>query len=155
MELKQTQKILLINFWFVLVVAFLLVVLYEAEILEPTDLARDRNLIFFLQVVMEFLTIAVIPVSLKLFSWKKIHEKLVRGKGASLLSWGTARINMLCLPMLVNVFLYYQTMSPSFGYMGIILFLCLFFVYPSMGRCYQETEGEPEMKEDFNNNVGD
>lgn len=142
MDLKQTQKILMINFWFVLVVTFLLVVLYELEFLEPTDLARDRNLVFFLQVVMEFLTIAVIPVSLKLFSWKKIRQKLVEGKGSALLPWGTARINMLCLPMLINVFLYYQTMSPSFGYMGIILFLCLFFIYPSFGRCCQETEDE-------------
>ena len=42
-------------------------------------------------------------------------------------------------PMLINTFMYYQTMAPAFGYMAIILFLCLFFVYPSVGRCEDET----------------
>ena len=50
----------------------------------------------------------------------------------------------LCLPMLINTFMYYQTMSPAFGYMAIILVLCLFFVYPSIGRCIEETSEEGE-----------
>lgn len=147
MDLKQTQKILMTNFWFVLTVTLLLVVLYETELLEPTDLAGDVSMMFVLQILMELVTICVIPVALKLFSVKKIHRKLVAGKGAALLPWGTARINLLCLPMLVNTFLYYQTMSPAFGYMGIILFLCLFFIYPSKSRCYSETEDEEEHQE--------
>lgn len=140
MDLKQTQKILMVNFWFILVVTLLLVALYETELLEPTDLASDARRVFFLQVMMEMVTIVAIPVALKLFSLKAVRAKLVKGKGAALLPWGTARLNMLCLPMLVNSFLYYQTMSPTFGYMAIILFLCLFFIYPSMARCYAETE---------------
>ncbi len=140
MDLKQTQKILMTNFWFVLVVTLLLVLLYETELLEPTDLPSDVNLMFFLQIVMEMVTIVAIPVALKLFSLKAVRAKLVKGKGAALLSWGTARLNMLCLPMLINTFLYYQTMSPAFGYMAIILFLCLFFIYPSKARCYVETD---------------
>ncbi len=140
MDLKQTQKILMVNFWFILVVTLLLVALYETELLEPTDLASDARRVFFLQVMMEMVTIVAIPVALKLFSLKAVRAKLVKGKGAALLPWGTARLNMLCLPMLVNTFLYYQTMSPTFGYMAIILFLCLFFIYPSMARCYAETE---------------
>lgn len=140
MDLKQTQKILMVNFWFILIVTLLLVLLYETDFLEPTNLASDVNLVFFLQIVMELVTIVAIPVALKLFSLKAIRSKLVKGKGAALLSWGTARLNMLCLPMLVNTFLYYQTMSPAFGYMAIILFLCLFFIYPSKARCYVEID---------------
>ena len=64
---------------------------------------------------------------------------MVTRKGDALLPLGTARLNMLCLPMLINTFMYYQTMAPAFGYMAIILFLCLFFVYPSVGRCEEET----------------
>ena len=130
------------NFLFMVVLALLLVALYECEILEPTDMASDVSLMFVLQIVMELLTIVVIPVALKMFSIKVIRKKLIAGKGNALLPWGTARINMLCLPMLVNIFLYYQTMSPAFGYMAIILFLCLFFIYPSIGRCTAETEAE-------------
>lgn len=142
MDLKQTQRILMVNFFFVLVVTLLLVVLYECELLVPTDLMGNAQAVFFLQVLMELVSIVAIPVALKLFSIKAVRRRLVQGKGAALLPWGTARINLLCLPMLVNTFLYYQTMSPAFGYMAIILMLCLFFVYPSMDRCYAETEDE-------------
>ncbi len=146
MNLRFTQRILMTNFLFMVVLALLLVALYECEILEPTDMASDVSLMFVLQIVMELLTIVVIPVALKMFSIKVIRKKLIADKGNALLPWGTARINMLCLPMLVNVFLYYQTMSPAFGYMAIILFLCLFFIYPSIGRCTAETEAEESEK---------
>ena len=138
MNIKQVQRILLTNFFFMVVVALLLVGLYEVEILAPTDMASDATLMFVILTMMELVTIVVIPVALKLFSLKAIHRKLVNQKGDALLPWGTARLNMLCLPMLVNTFMYYQTMSPAFGYMAIILFLCLFFVYPSIGRCEAE-----------------
>ena len=105
-------------------------------------LGADASLMFGIMVVMELLTIVVIPMALKLFSLKMIRRKLVAQKGDALLVWGTARINMLCLPMLINTFMYYQTMAPAFGYMAIILMLCLFFVYPSMERCTDETSGE-------------
>lgn len=130
----------MVNFLFMVALTLLLVVLYECELVEPTDLAADAQLVFVLQVLMEMVTIVSIPAALKMFSLKAIRRKLEAQKGDALLRWGTARLNMLCLPMLVNTFLYYQTWSPAFGYMAIILFLCLFFVYPSIGRCYDETE---------------
>ncbi len=140
--MKFTQRVLKANFFFMVVVALLLVALYECDILEPTSLSEDVQLVFVLQIVMELLSIVAIPAALKMFSLGVVRRKLLKGKGSALLPWGTARINMLCLPMLVNIFLYYQTMSPAFGYMGIILFLCLFFIYPSMGRCTSETEDD-------------
>ena len=131
MNIKQVQRILMTNFFFMVIVSLLLVGLYETEILTPMEkLGADASLMFGIMVVMELLTIVVIPMALKLFSLKMIRRKLV------------ARINMLCLPMLINTFMYYQTMAPAFGYMAIILMLCLFFVYPSMERCTDETSGE-------------
>lgn len=152
MELKQVQRILMTNFLFMVVVTLMLVALYELEILEPTDLAGDEMLVFVITVVMEFVTILVIPMALKMFSLKAVRRKLVSRKGEALLQWGTARINLLCLPMLVNTFMYYQTMAPAFGYMAIILFLCLFFIYPSMGRCVDETEEQNEGHENLDSN---
>lgn len=152
MELKQVQRILMTNFLFMVVVTLMLVALYELEILEPTDLAGDEMLVFAITVAMEFVTIVVIPLALKMFSLKAVRRKLVGRKGDALLQWGTARINLLCLPMLVNTFMYYQTMMPAFGYMAIILFLCLFFIYPSMDRCVDETEEQNERHENLDNN---
>lgn len=144
MKIKQVQRILMTNFLFMLLVAFLLVVLYETEILTANDIAANQTMMFGILVVMELATIVVIPMALKLFSLKAIRRKLLAEKGDALLFWGTTRINMLCLPMLINTFMYYQTMSPAFGYMAIILVLCLFFVYPSIGRCIEETSEEGE-----------
>ena len=144
MNIKQVQRILMTNFLFMLLVAFLLVVLYETEILTANDIAANQTMMFGILVVMELTTIVVIPMALKLFSLKVIRRKLLAEKGDALLFWGTMRINMLCLPMLINTFMYYQTMSPAFGYMAIILVLCLFFVYPSIGRCVEETSEEGE-----------
>ena len=52
------------------------------------------------------------------------------------------RLLMLCVPMIVNTVLYYVFMNVAFGYMGIILFLCLFFVMPTMDRCLSEIKEE-------------
>ena len=140
MKLKQVQRILMTNFLVMLAIILLMVVLYETELLVPSSLADDVPLVYVVMVVMELFSIVSIPMALKLFSFKAIRRRLVEDKGTALLRWGMARMNMLCLPMLVNTFMYYQTMSPAFGYMAIILLLCLFFVYPSIGRCYEETE---------------
>ena len=134
----------MVNFAVMILATLLLVILYETETLEPNDMAADGRLVFASQIAMELLTIVAIPAALKMFSLKCVRRRLQKGRADSLLRWGTARINLLCLPMIVNTFLYYQTMSPTFGYMAIILLLCLFFVYPSMARCVDETEASSE-----------
>ena len=58
----------MIIFWGYLIVGFLMVFLYELEFLTTTDIGSDANLVFFMQVLMEFVTIAVIPIALKLFA---------------------------------------------------------------------------------------
>ena len=44
----------MIIFWGYLIVGFLMVFLYELEFLTPTDIGSDANLVFFMQVLMEF-----------------------------------------------------------------------------------------------------
>lgn len=139
LDIKTAQRILMLNFLVMAGVGLLMVVLYETGMVEPTSMSVDSQLVFLLQVVMEVASIVVIPVALKMFALKVVRRRLVAGKGTALLRWGTVRINLLCLPMLVDTYLYYQTMWPGFGYLGIILLLCLCFVYPSLSRCEQET----------------
>ena len=45
---------------------------------------------------------------------------------------------MLSLPMVVNTFAYYSFMGVHYGYMAIILFICLFFVMPTKSRFERE-----------------
>ena len=71
---------------------------------------------------------------------EKIHQELTTGKAAALRSWGMIRLLMLLVPLWADTLLYYLYMNTTFGYLGIILALCLPFVYPSMNRCETETE---------------
>ena len=59
-----------------------------------------------------------------------------------MMKWGTIRLLILEVPMLVNTLLYYIYMNTTFGYMAIILLLCLPFVFPSLNRCLAETSDE-------------
>jgi hypothetical protein len=46
--------------------------------------------------------------------------------------------------MFANLVCYYQSYSPAFAYLAIILFLCLFFVNPSKERCNAEINNNSE-----------
>lgn len=138
-DLKQVQCILLSVFLLMVALALITVAAYETELLTPTDFANRQTAVFLWQTGLELFSIIAIPTALKLFKIPRIHRQLTAGKAQALLRWGLIRINLLCLPMLACTLLYYQTMSPTFGYLAIILLLCLFFVYPSKDRCVAET----------------
>ena len=135
---------LLYLFWGTCVLSLLLVIAYESGLLSSGRLADNVRLDYFLSVIMELLTLMVIPFALWFFRLGKIRKKLIEGKEKALRIWGTLRLLMLIAPMLVNILYYYWFMNPTFGYLGIILFICLFFVYPTWGRCMKETHTESQ-----------
>lgn len=118
---------------------FVLVFLFESELLPDGVMAADNAMEFYVLGIMELVTICSIPLSLRLFKFKKIREKLLIGKEKSLLIWGMVRLAMLSLPMMLNAVLYYLFLHVGFGYMGIIGFLCMLLVIPTMSRCQSET----------------
>ncbi|SES98837.1 hypothetical protein [Prevotella sp. kh1p2] len=144
--MKRIQTILTLEFWLPVALSLIIVVLYETEWLADGVWATDKSLEFVIATVMELLTICLIPLALRLFKFKHIHRQLHQApedvRWSSLLRYGSLRLNMLCLPLLVNTLLYYLFMNVAFGYMAIILLLCLFFVYPSMARCVDDTLAE-------------
>ena len=93
---------------------------------------------FYITVVMELLTLCAIPVALRLFKWKGVAQSLCQHKEKALLRWGALRMAMLCVPMVLNTVCYIVFGKVAFFYLAVILFICLFFVYPSMGRCEAE-----------------
>ena len=139
LDLKLVQRYLMLNFWVMAGVCLLIVVLYETEVLLPLEQFDNPQLEFFLQVVMEFASIIVIPVALKLFSIPSVRRRLLEHKGSALITWGTARIQVPVVPPTIDTFLDYHTTSPGFRYLAIIHLWCLSFAYPSMGRCMDET----------------
>ena len=102
--------------------------------------ATDKQSEFLLTFLMELATLGCAFLALRLFKFEKIHQELTTGKAAALRSWGMIRLLMLLVPLWADTLLYYLYMNTTFGYLGIILALCLPFVYPSMNRCETETE---------------
>ena len=99
-----------------------------------------ETLQFIWTTVMELATLGSAFLALRLFKFEKIHRELTTGKAAALRNWGVIRLLILLLPLWADTLLYYLYMNTTFGYLGIILALCLPFVYPSMSRCEAETE---------------
>ena len=122
-------------------VGLVIVVLFENDLLPcGIMISDDKSVEFVVATIMELLTICVIPVALKLFRFKRISKLLTSAEALS--KWGTIRLLMLCVPMIVNTVFYYMFMNVAFGYMGIIIFLCVFFVVPTKERCRSEIKTE-------------
>ncbi len=141
-NVKHVQRVLLAQFLIYIVLALLIVLLFEADIILPGLIASDQNMQYVLLMLMELLTIACIPLSLKLFSLKSVKRRLVAGGNSSLMLFGTLRLAMLGAPVVVNALFYYLSLSAAFGYLAILGALCLAFVYPSESRCLNEIAPE-------------
>ena len=97
--------------------SLLMIILFETDILAPGSCGGNLTAEFYTLMAAELITICVVPLALWMFRAKTIKQKLISGKEHSLLRFGILRL------------------LPSFGYMAIILFLSIFFVFPSMERC--------------------
>lgn len=135
--MKKTQKLLMQTFCMFVAVSLVIAVLFETEIL-PCGVMKGWNASgeFVAATFMELLTLCVIPVALRLFRFRRVADSLTTHD--ALLRWGMVRMLMLCVPMVGNTLLYYLYMNVAFGYMGIILLLCLAFVLPTKTRCESE-----------------
>lgn len=135
--MKRTQKLLMSTFATFVAVTLVIAALFESDLL-PTGILKDDvgSDEFGAVTIMELLTLCIIPVSLRLFKFGAVSRRLVSAE--SLLKYGMVRMLMLCLPMLANTLLYYLYMNVAFGYMAIIVFLCLAFVLPTKTRCESE-----------------
>ena len=139
--MKNVKNTLTVLLWTVLALALIVVVLFETDVLMFGYYAGSgEQAEFLLTTMMELLTLAVIPLALKLFKFPRVHADLVSRKAEALRKWGLLRPLMLLVPLLVNTLLYYAYANVAFGYMAIILVIVLPFVYPSMERCQSETE---------------
>lgn len=137
-KIKLVQKSLMAQLFLYISLSAIAVVAYEAELLLPGGMASDSTLQYNILMVMELLTICSIPLALKLFSFKNVKLSLENSGADALKKYGSVRISIIGLPLLLNTILYYQFMAVAFAYMAIIGLICIVFVYPSMGRCLNE-----------------
>ena len=120
--METIQKKLQLIFWIPIALSAIIIVSGELDIIPNGILANDKQVEFVIMSMMEILTIIAIPVALKLFKFKAIANKLASDTLLHFERWGIVRLCLLNVPMVINL-------------------VCLFFVYPSLSRCYNETDG--------------
>ena len=115
-------------------VAVVIAALYELDIL-PAGMMTGRPQDEFLSTIsMELITIVFIPVALRLFKTKDVEKRLEEGNIKAFRKWGLVRILMITVPLVLNTLLYYSFMNTTFGYMALILLICLPFIYPAVRK---------------------
>ena len=138
--MKETKNQLMSVFVSGTVLPLMIVCIYETEVVVPGLLATDKQSEFLLTFLMELMTLGCAFLALRLFKFEKIHQELISDKAVALRKWGAIRLVLLLFPLWADTLLYYLYMNTTFRYLGIILVLCLPFVYPSESRCEAETE---------------
>ena len=142
--MRHVQKILMIQFYTIIAMVVLTVLFFESEVIVSGGLAGDTQSEFLFTAMMELVTLCFAFLSLRLFKFEKIRADLISRKEVALQKWGVTRLLLIEAPLVFNTLLYYLYMKPTFGYLAIILVLCLPFVYPTLNRCVAETSEESE-----------
>ena len=127
---------------FQVALALVFIVLFETNVLPTGIMADDKQSDFVLTALMEIISLGAAFLGLRLFKFKPVHNDLVNRKETAMWKWGMTRLIILEAPMVINTLLYYIYMNTTYGYLGIMLLLCLPFVFPSAGRCLAETTEE-------------
>ena len=140
--MKKISKQLTFVYILLAAIALAIVAFYEFGVLESGVLADSKQTEFVALTVMELTSLAAAFLGLRLFKFHMIHDELVCLKESAMLKWGLLRLLILEVPMVVNTYLYYMYMNPTFGYLAIILLLTLPFVMPTESRCLAETSEE-------------
>ena len=112
-------------------VAVVIAAFYELDILPSGMLAGRPQDEFLSTISMELITIVFIPVALRMFKTKDVEKRLEEGDIKAFRKWGLVRILMITVPLVLNTLLYYSFMNTTFGYMALILLICLPFIYPA------------------------
>ena len=112
-------------------VPLLIATVYECDVLPTGVFAGKAQEELLAVIIMELLTIVMIPLALRLFKAKDVERKVAEGDTLALRRWGALRILMITVPLLLNTIGYYLFMNTTFGYMALILLICLPFVYTS------------------------
>ena len=140
--MKRISKNLTLIYILLTALTLAVIVVFETDMLESGLLAGENQSEFIFTFVMELVSLGAAFLGLRLFKFKAVHDDLIAHKERAMMKWGTIRLQILQVPMLADTLLYYMYMNTTFGYLAIMLLLCLPFVFPSLNRCLAETSEE-------------
>lgn len=127
-------------FWFA---SLLLVVLYESDILPQGIMAGDVRMEYMLEVVGILMAVALIPLSLRLFSLsltRYVRNLALEEALRSYRRWNEVRIALLLVPALLNLSVYYWTMNTTGLLCGCMVMVAALFCVPTRERILEELD---------------
>ena len=138
-SIQKVYKTTLFVWWYTAILAIGVFVLVSF-LFNDMIFIEDPQLDFIFLTAMELITLCVIPFALRLFKFKWV-KKLIKKQGTKgLLDLKASQILMLSSPMILNAIMYFLTRQVAHFYLAVILFLCMFFIYPSQERLNNELE---------------
>lgn len=137
--MEKTKRYLQIMFWIPIIIAATIAILYETDILIPGLLVSYHQADFFVTIMMQLAAIGLIPLTLRLFKFAPIAARLQTDKERALKPLGTLRILLMGVPLVADTLFYYLFMNTTFGYLALIILLCMIFIYPTAAKCEYET----------------
>lgn len=137
-SMKRNSRRLFAILMATLAVAIAIIVVYETNILTEGAMYGDANVEFLVIMIMELLTICVIPIALRMFRFSIIRNYIEENGLTGHFRMASARMMLLAVPLLLNVLFYYLFMKVMFAYLAIILAISLIFIIPTVARCELE-----------------
>ncbi len=142
-KLKAANRLMLTQYLIYLAVAILLVVLYQSEVILEGAYAADFGMQYILETIGIITTIALLPLSLKLFSIKLNKEIKEAGFENALKlykQWSTIRLMILAFLTYLNIIIYYMTLNNIGGLCALMALTASIFCLP----------GEKKIREELN-----
>lgn len=154
--MRKVIKILTALFWTFLIGPAVIYVgcdILECDVSLLADTGSQTK--FVVSTVMILLTLALVPLALRLFNFGSVKADLLERQDIALLKWGKLRLFILGELLFANTLLYYLFgFEPAYGYLAIVVLLTFPFVYPTEKRCMAETGlAEPDMEQEAPDNT--
>lgn len=134
-----------LNYFLWLVLALIVLVLFETECCMPGAWAGGEltETFFLIQNFLILFTICVIPVSLKLLNWSPVRKR-IQAAGTERMPvyfrWSILRCALLGLFLILNLLVYYAALEQANALCALILLFAYLFCWPSVNKIKSETE---------------
>lgn len=138
---KQIAKTLKLQYTFFWLLPILLVLAYEMDWLPVGLYADDPRMQYVWETTGILTAIVCVPLSLKLFSIilkKKIDQVELTSALHKYVWWSGIRLGILEVAVLLNIIVYYFTLSNVGGFCGLIALTASLFCYPGEKRLREE-----------------
>lgn len=143
-KIAQKLKMQYCLFW---IFPILLGVAYETDFLPVGLYADDPQMMYIWETTGILITIVCVPLALKLFSVvlkKKIDEVHLTEALAKYTLWSSVRLAILEIAVLLNIIIYYLTLSNVGAFCALIALTASVFCLPGEKRMREELKVNEE-----------